>query len=235
MRPIADRLTPTVRVVMIATTLIYLFYVVVRPSRAFMETHLALGPRLFAGELWQPATSLFVHLDFVGFFLGMLGVWFIGSFVEQVRGSRRIAALFVCGGALANLAIAAAYWLRGFGPVTFEDGNTFAVTTLFVAFARIYGRQQVQFWPTPIFLQARYLLLIMIGWMAAASVAQGKWPSLAGLAVAIVVGYFGAGPGGLAEIRSFFAQARDVARARRLRRRFGVIQGGERRPKKYVN
>jgi hypothetical protein len=99
----------------------------------------------------------------------------------------------------------------------------------------MYGRQQVQFWPIPIFLQARYLMLIMVGWMVAASVAQGNWPALAGLAAALAVGYFGAGPGGWTEIRTFLANARDLGRARRLRRRFGVIEGGERRPKKYVN
>jgi membrane associated rhomboid family serine protease len=235
MGPITARLTATVRALMIGTTLIYLFFAVVRESRGFMATHLALGPRFFAGEVWQPVTSLFVHLDFLGFLLGMIGLWFIGLFIEQARGSRRTALLFVGGGALANLAIAGAYALRGYGPSSFDDGNTYAVTTLFVAFARMYGRQQVQFWPIPIFLQARYLMLIMVGWMVAASVAQGNWPALAGLAAALAVGYFGAGPGGLAEIRTFLANARDLARARRLRRRFGVIEGGGRRPKKYVN
>ena len=65
--------------------------------------------------------------------------------------------------------------------------------------------------------------------------AQGDWHLLAGLAVAVIVGFFGAAPGGLTAIRTFLAQARDISRARRLRRRFGVIEGGERRPKKYVN
>jgi glycerol kinase len=58
---------------------------------------------------------------------------------------------------------------------------------------------------------------------------------LAGLAVAVAVGFFGAASGGFTELRTFFAQARDVAKARRMRRRFGVIEGGGRRPKKYVN
>src|SRR4029077_15009359 len=61
LRPITDRLSPTVKGILIADVAIFLFYVMVRESRAFMQTHLALGSRFFAGEVWQPLTSLFVH------------------------------------------------------------------------------------------------------------------------------------------------------------------------------
>ena len=83
-------------------------------------------------------------------------------------------------------------------------------------------------------VQARYLVLILVGFPGASSRAR-DWHLLAGLAVAVIVGFFGAAPGGLTAIRTALAQARDIARARRLRRRFGVIEGGGRRPKKYVN
>lgn len=232
---ITGRLSPTVKTILIADTVIYLFYVVVRQSRSFMEQHLALGPRFFAGELWQPATSLFVHLDFVGFLFSMIGLWFIGGFIEKARGSRRSAALFLVGGVLANLTIAGVYRLLGRGPVPFDDGASYGVIALFVAFARLFGRQPVQLWPVPISLQARYLVAILLGFQAAANLARSSWASLAGLAVAIVVGYLGAAPGGVNQLRSFFANARDAAKVRRLRRRFGVIDGGDRPSKKFVN
>jgi len=80
------------------------------------------------------------------------------------------------------------------------------------------------------------MAFIMIGLSAATFAAQQDWHLLAGLPVAVVAGYFGAGPGGLSALRTFLANARDAARARRVRRRFGVIEGGERPPKKkYVN
>jgi membrane associated rhomboid family serine protease len=235
LRRFTDRLTPTVKTIVIADVAIYLFYVLVRQSRPFMESHLALGPRFFAGELWQPLTSLFVHLDFLGFLFTMIGLWFVGGFIEKTQGSRRCFGLFLAGGVLANLAIAGVYRLLGSAPVSYDDGGSFGVVALFVAFARIFGREPVQLWLTNFAIQARYLVLILLGWQAAASLARGNWAALAGLAVAIVVGYFGAAPGGMTALRTFFAQARDVAKVRRLRRRFGVIEGGERRPKKYVN
>ena len=232
---ITARFTPTIKTLVIADTIIYLFYVVVRQSREFMEMHLALSALFFTGELWQPVTSLFVHLDFLGFLFGMIGLWFVGGIIEKTQGTRRCAMLFLAGGVLANLAIAGGFWLMRSARLSFDDGTTFGTMALFVAFGRMYGRQPAQVWPIPISVQARYLVLILAGFLAAAFVTRGDWPHLAGLAVSMAVGYFGAAPGGLTELRSFFAHARDVARARRMRRRFGVIEGGGRKPKKYVN
>ena len=83
-------------------------------------------------------------------------------------------------------------------------------------------------------VQARHMVLVMAGIAALVTIAQGNWPWLAGLC-AIAVGFFGAAPGGWSTLRTFFANARDISKSRRLRRRFGVIDGGERGPKKYVN
>lgn len=235
MRRISGRLTTTIKTLVLINLCVYLFYVFARDWRPFFEYHLALGPGFFNGELWQPLTSLFVHLDFVGFVLTTVGLWFVGISIEQARGPARTSALFFVGGLLSNLVIAGVWRLRGFGAVPFVDGCSFSVMALFVAFARMYGRQPVQFWPTTLMVQARYMVLGLTGIAALVTIAQGNWPWLAGLFVAVAVGFFGAAPGGWSTLRTFFANARDVSRARRLRRRFGVIEGGERPPKKYVN
>jgi membrane associated rhomboid family serine protease len=222
---------------------IYLFYVVVRQSRPFIEAHLALGSRFFAGELWQPFTSLFVHIDFVGFFFGVLGLWFIGPFIEGTHGRRRFFILFFGGGIAANVAMAVVYFLllmksgllAKLGAIPFTDGCWLATTSLFVAIGRLLGRQPLQVWPLPLSFQARYLVLILLGFEVAMAASRGDLGALAGLTVAIAVGFFGAAPGGMTLLRSSFANARDAAKVRRLRRRFGVIDGGDRPPKKYVN
>ena len=94
----------------------------------------------------------------------------------------------------------------------------------------------MQLWLTNLILQARYLVVILLGLAGGGqrrrAAAGTRWPRWRW---PIVIGYFGAAAGGLTGERTFFAQARDVARVRRLRRRFGVIEGGERRSKKYVN
>jgi membrane associated rhomboid family serine protease len=235
MRRISGRLTATIKTLVLINLCVYLFYVFARDWRWFFEGHLALGPGFFGGELWQPLTSLFVHLDLIGFVMTIITLWFAGTAIERARGPARMSALFFVGGMLSNLVIAGVWRLRGFGTVPFVDGSGFAATALLVAFARMYGRQPVQFWPITLMVQARYMVLGLIGIAALVIIAQGNWPWLAGLFVAVAVGYFGAGPGGLSELRTFFANARDISRARRLRRRFGVIDGGDRPSKKYVN
>ena len=243
MRSITDRLTPAVKVIFTAMVVIFLFYIVVRQSRPFMEAHLVLGSRFFAGELWQPVTSLFVHIDFIGFFFGVLGLWFIGPFIEGQYGRRRFFILFFGGGIASNVAMAVVYFLllsktgllTKLGPIPFTDGCWLATTSLFVAIGRLVGRQPMQMWPIPISFQARYLVFILLGFEVAMAASRRDVGALTGIAVAIAVGFFGAAPGGMSVLRSVFANARDAAKVRRLRRRFGVIDGGDRPSKKYVN
>jgi len=231
MRPIADRLTPTVKTIIIAQVCIYLFYVFVRQSRGLVESHLAIGPGLFAGELWQPLTSLFVHIDFLGWVLDILGLWFVGAVVERAHGARRSFAIFLIAGVLANITLAGAWRLRGAWAMPFDDGAQFAVMAMFVSWARLHGRTHAQLLLTGFTLQARYLVLIVIGWMVAANITRGNWPAILALAVACVVGYLGAGPVNLKE-------AWQLYKARRLRSQYRVLDGG-RKPnkpkKKYLN
>ena len=174
-------MTATIKTLVLINLCVYLFYVFARDWRPFFEGHLALGPAFFKGEIWQPLTSLFVHLDFVGFVLTTIGLWFVGMAIEQARGPRRTSVLFFAAGLLANVVIAGVWRLRGFGPIPFVDGCSFSVMALFVAFARMYGRQPVQFWPTTLMVQARYMVLGLAGIAALVTIAQGNWPWLAGL------------------------------------------------------
>jgi membrane associated rhomboid family serine protease len=226
--PIADRLTPTIKVLVVSNALIYFFYVFVRPVRPLVEAHLVLGPGLFAGELWQPLTSLFVHLSPLGFVFNLIGLWFVGATIERTQGARRFVTLFLVAGVLANLTMAAVWQLRAFRPPYYDDGCSYAVLALFVAFGRIYGSASTQVFGG-LFLRARTLAIIFVVWAALASLARADWAGLAGVAVTALVGYLGAAPGGFREAWAGF-------KARRLRRRYRVIDGGGGRPKKkYMN
>jgi hypothetical protein len=78
-------------------------------------------------------------------------------------------------------------------------------------------------------MQAQTTALIFVGFAAVASLARADWAGLAGTAVTAAVGYLGAAPGGL-------AAAWASLKAKRLRRRYRVFEGGRGRSnKKYVN
>jgi membrane associated rhomboid family serine protease len=234
LRRITGRLTTTIKTLVLINFCVYLFYVFARNYRGFFIQHLALGPGFFAGEIWQPVTSLFVHLDFIGFVLNTIGLWYAGVAIERTVGARRCTALYFAGGLLANLTIAGTWWLRGFGTIPFVDGCAFRHDGLFVAFARLYGRQPIQFWPTTLMVQARYLCLILVGiaqpscWRKVICRGWRVWPSRS--------------PSGSSARRRAAGDPAYLLRERArhldgppLRRRFGVIEGGERRSKKYVN
>jgi membrane associated rhomboid family serine protease len=223
-QPIAERLTPAIKAFVIADAIVYALYVFVRQARPAMMAHLALGPGLFSGELWQPVSSLFVHFDLLGFVFNLIGLWFVGAFIERTQGTRRFVTLFFAAGVLANLALAGVTHLRPFRAGDIFDGCSFAVLALFVAFGRIYGRAPAQVLGG-LYLQARHLALIFVGWALLASLLRADWAQLVATVVASVVGYLGAAPGGL-------RQAWSALKVRRLRRRYRVIAGGAPRPSK---
>jgi membrane associated rhomboid family serine protease len=227
-QPISERLTPAVKTFVIADALVYALYVFVVPVRPAMMAHLALGPGLFSGELWQPVSALFVHFDLLGFVFNLIGLWFVGAFIERTQGTRRFVTLFLASGVLANLTVAGINHLSAFRAGNIFDGCSFAVLALFVAFGRIYGRAPAQVLGG-LYLQARHLALIFVVWGILASLLRADWAQLAATLVTAGVGYLGAAPGGLSD-------AWNALKVRRLRRRYRVIDGGAPRPsKKYWN
>ena len=228
-RPIIGRLSPAIRALLIAQVALYAVYLLVRPLRPMMALHLAISPRFFAGEYWQLVTATFLHLDPQALLYSVLGIWWAASDVERAQGTRRMVALFLVAGILTNLVVAMVS-RHMYGEVVIYGGASFAVIALFVAYGRIYDRTSANLFGV-FSVQARYIAIAFVCWdvvMALAGPAV-DWTSLAGIATATVVGYFGATPGGLDGLW-------DALKIRRLRRRYRVIEGGAGRPpKNYMN
>ena len=148
----------------------------------------------------------------------MVGLWFVGAFIEREHGTRRFLTLFFASGILANLAIAGVSY-RGPNPGPYPfDGCSFAILALFVGFGRLYGKQPARVLGSLV-LQARVLALIFVAFSALVALTQGNWGHLAATFVVAIVGYLGVAPGGMRELR-------DLLRVRRLRRRYRVLEGG---------
>ena len=154
MRPIAERFSPAIRNLIVAQAVMFGLFIMAAGLRMPIQLHLALGPLVAAGEIWQPITSLFVHLDWWGFVFDLIGIWFVGATIEQALGRRRFLLLFFGTGLVANLAVALVMAaLRWAG---FYAGCGDAVLGLFVGLGVIYGRTQVRVLG-PLVLQARVL------------------------------------------------------------------------------
>lgn len=227
MRPLADRLSPVIRAFVIVDALLLAFYALVKPARSFVEQHLALGPSLLSGEIWQLATSLFVHVEPLGFFFNILGLWFVGAAVEREFGTRRFLALFLVPGVAANATMG--FLQASLGRPDFFTGCGQSVLALFVAFAVAYGRAPARILGSLV-IEARTLSLIIVGFALLADIANGIWSALAGTLVAVGLGYLLAGGRG--------DGLRDLLhglRARRARRRYQIIEGGRSGRPPYLN
>jgi len=224
MRPVTERLTPAVKILVIVQAVVFCFYALVREARPFIEAHLALGPGFLHGELWQPVTALFVHLDWLGFIFDMIGLWFVGAFIERSNGTRRFLQLFFTAGILSFVTLGLVGGL--FKSYGLGDGCSAAALALFVAFGKMYGRAPAQILPGMV-MQARYLTWLLVGFALVADLSRLNWAGMAATLVACAVGYLMAG-GGLRDLLALF-------KARRLRRRYRVLDGGQSRAGKKKN
>jgi membrane associated rhomboid family serine protease len=218
MRPITDRLSPVIKLLVIVDALLFAFYVVVKPSQGFFDAHLALNPNFLAGELWQPLSSLFVHLDFVSFAFNVLGLWFVGATIERQLGTRRFLALFFTAGILSNIVTILLSVYAGLPQIYAGCSNS--VLALFVAFGTVYDRTPARILGGLV-LEARIMALVLVGFAFLADATRGAWPSLAGDVVAVLSGYVMAGGRG-----EFITRLWGGMRARRVRRRYQVLEGG---------
>jgi membrane associated rhomboid family serine protease len=215
MDAVSARLTPTIKKIVVVLSSTFALYVFV-PGALPLLSHLALGPNVFRGEPWQLVTGLAIELRPLTFFFNLIGLWFTGAMVERSVGTRRFVTLFLGAGVLGNIAVAGTAHLLSTspGPV----GCWLAVHALFVAFARIFDRQEMQVAPGLVF-RARQIGIFWVAFALVASAVDRNVPFIAGIIVATLAGFFLAAPGGLREVYGTF-------RARRQRQRYKVLDGG---------
>jgi membrane associated rhomboid family serine protease len=226
MRPITERLSPAIRNLVIVQAVLFGLYIMANPLRPGLAAHLALGPLVAAGELWQPLTSLFMHLDLWSFIFDLIGLWFVGATIERALGRQRFLVVFFASGLLANIAIAGFIGLLHWDVTYAGCGDS--VLALFVGLGVIYGRTQVRVFGR-LALQARVLSAIFVGLSVLSALMQGAWPALTGTSIAVALGYFLSG----GKTRSILDL---VTQLRPRRRSLHVLDGGRGKSgKKYVN
>jgi membrane associated rhomboid family serine protease len=227
MRPITQRLSPAIRNLVVVEAVLFGLYIMAASLRAPITAHLALGPLVAAGEYWQPATALFVHLDLWSFIFDLIGLWFVGATIERALGQRRLLLILFGAGLAANVVMALVGAALQWTAIYAGCGDS--VLALFVALGVLFGRTEVRVFGSMV-LQARILTYVLVGMSLVSALLQRAWPSLAGTLVAVGVGYFLAG-GKSGPILNF------LTRWTRPRRSIlEVLEGGRgKRGKKYMN
>jgi len=223
MRPITERLSPTITALVVANTLILVLYIMVAPTRMFIQEHLALGPAAFAGgEPWQVLTSLFVHLEPVSYFFNILGLWFVGVAIERQLGRRRFLAIFFGSALLGNVVMATLMLVLGHAEL--HAGSSLGTLALFVAFGRIFDRTPARIFGSLV-MQARTLTFLLVGFALAADLLRGSMVALGGDIVALLAAYLLSGGRGAGMMELW---SRVAGGGGKPRRKFHVVEGGRR-------
>lgn len=85
--------------------------------------------RVMRGQVWLLLTSIYLHANPMHLFFNMLGLYFLGPYLEQAWGSRRFVVVYhACGlaGSLCYVILAQAGWL-GFGDLIGASGAVLGV------------------------------------------------------------------------------------------------------------
>ena len=91
------------RALVIANVFIYLITVAQgaglnSPGGKLFDKWLLFGPFVAEGEWWRLITSMFLHAGILHIALNMLGLWWLGSMVEQLLGHGRYLGLYFAAG-----------------------------------------------------------------------------------------------------------------------------------------
>jgi len=130
-----------------------------------IEALLLLMPRAVVhGFVWQLVTYSFVHIDIWQALFNLLSLWFVASYIEEAKGSRWLIEIYflaVVGGALIATALSFTPIPR-LSPLDSASGAQAGIFGLMAAIGLLFGEQQFFFFPLPIGIKAKYLVLIYL-------------------------------------------------------------------------
>jgi membrane associated rhomboid family serine protease len=126
-------------------------------------SYFSLTPALLLrGWLWQPLTYSFLNSGVLHVAFNMLTLWFIGSFLENSKGSRWLLEIyFLCaiGGALIGSALSFTGIFHS-SPYSTTSSADAALFGLLAAFAVLFGDLEMYMFPLPVAIRAKYLVIV---------------------------------------------------------------------------
>ena len=186
----------------------------------------AIGPRP-----WQLVTSAFIHTDLRALIFDLIGVWFIGSLIEQQLGRRRM--LIALGASQLAGTLVAALLGRLIAPYEVMTGCALGITGLVATLGVLYWSVPMSMFGAPP-IKGRWISLILIGIGVVQLLVRFDWVQLAGTFAAVLAGAAAAQSKGIGQLQKRLKNDLHRLRIWRLRRRYKVIPGGrDRHP--FVN
>jgi membrane associated rhomboid family serine protease len=115
--------------------------------------------------LWQPLTFGFVpDLGLLSIIFSMLSLWFMGFYLEDLKGSRWLLETYLVSTLTAGILATALSFtgLLHMSPASTVLGTDAALFGLLTCFAVLFGDQQFMMFPLPFSIRAKYLAIIFM-------------------------------------------------------------------------
>jgi len=183
------RITWAVQRLILANTLIFALQLAWDPLEVYLmyqwgwipdafDTLLSFQARAFlGGQIWKPFTYMFLHGHLMHLLMNLLWLYFFGAHVERVLGTRQFFRFYVVCGAAGVLANFIPFLLRGLlgghGPDPSVMGASGSVMGVLIAFAMTDPDRQFYMFPLPVPINARALVLIVVGMNIIAGLNEG--------------------------------------------------------------
>jgi membrane associated rhomboid family serine protease len=145
-------------------TVLLLGWIFTDAARRVTETFWLLPYDVVHGSVWQLATYALLHSSVSHILFNMLGLWFVGAYLESAIGTRKIAELFwfsVVGAGLCTLVFSYSRVLHA-SPMAPTLGASGGIFGLLIAFAMLFGEQEFILFPLPFRMKAKWLVTIYI-------------------------------------------------------------------------
>jgi membrane associated rhomboid family serine protease len=130
--------------------------------------------KVLQGEVWRLVTPLLLHANFFHLLFNMLVLWWAGSRIEEVYGTREFVAFYVLAGLFAHTIYLVVFLLGLADARTLTLGASGAVVAVLIVFAFCFPRQQVLLFfviPMPVWLLGIILLVV---WDALGAIGIGN-------------------------------------------------------------
>jgi len=161
---------PITRALLIACSVLMFLGVAIRPLGALEQQWLAQFPVMSGFWPWQVVTYPFVQLDPLSWFFNMLMLYFFGSRLEEIWGTRRyIQFLLACTVAAAAVYALLTFVIGTFVPLATTSSITFG---MLVAFGILFPHQRIMLYMvaevtmrTAVWVFVGLAVIVMIGQM----------------------------------------------------------------------
>ena len=171
-------------VLIIINVVVYLAINISAYSGVSIVEHLALSRATVMAEPWTILTSMFTHMDFMHLLANMVTLYFYGSFINRITGTRTLLWIYFGGGLLSALAV-----LLLSNPMSYTIGASGAIFALGGALAVLVPMLKVFIFPIPVPMPL--WVAILIGFLVLAFIPGVSWQGhLGGLLFGLAAGWY---------------------------------------------